>query len=78
MIGLCLVLLLGGTPASAPPGPAMAAVELRRAVVVPEEALEAALTLEEAGEAPEPPVASAPVALRKASVLRASDPHKEY
>jgi hypothetical protein len=78
MIGLCLILLVGGTPASAPPRPAVEFVELRRAVVVPAEALDRDLPDAEAEEAPEPAAPGALVPLRKASVVRAPDPIKEY
>ncbi len=78
MIGLCLILLVGGTPASAPPRPAVEFVELRRAVVVPAEALDQDLPEAEADEAPEPAAPNAQVPLRKAAVVRATDPTKEY
>jgi len=80
MVGLCLVLLLGGAPASAPAKAAPEVPELRlhHAVVITEDALDgagAADDLEPAGDDPEA-VADA-VPLRKASVLRAPDPIKE-
>ncbi|WP_306598393.1 hypothetical protein [Geothrix sp. 21YS21S-2] len=78
MIGLCLILLVGGTPASVPPRPAMESVELRRAVVIPAEALDQDLPEAEADEAPEPATPGALVPLRKAAVVRAPDPTKEY
>lgn len=84
MIGLCLVLLVGGSPAGAPRWSPQGPVEprLHRAVVLPAEALEPQVRAEDAPapeDAPVPEPDAGPVPpLRKAAVIRAPDPTKEH